>query len=240
MSRADRAPVSFGGSTSLMTCRDYQALWNSCLDEPGILTSSLGDVFAAHEADCPPCRRIGFTYRMLMKRLPAPNSPSGLADRIVSAWEGRRHGVRIFPAPRTWRRPVGLVISCAAAVLLAVVLRGWAVPSPKRLLPLERTAVRSWDVALASTASATLDLARETSAPVARIGQDVFHAAGLKAQMPPLQAGSSDSSETMVGAVSRRVNAEIRPLGGTARRAFSFLITPKPPDRRPSSRDSGA
>jgi hypothetical protein len=224
-----------------MTCRDHALLWNACLDEPSCLTPDRRRELDAHEASCPSCQRIGAAFRILTDHLPAPTPPTGLSDRVIAAWEGRGLGEGVAPTLLGWRTAYALAACAAAAIPVAFFLRGWTGRDPAPARPIARISpARPWNVALADTASATLDLARETSAPVARIGKDALVASRWNRGDVPADVAAPRSAETLVDEVSRRVNAGIRPLGGTAKRAFSFLSAPSPPTRVRSPGDSGA
>jgi hypothetical protein len=115
----------------------------------------------------------------------------------------------------------------AAAVALAMLVPGMTrrdrnhdvvvTPAPRQ---------RNLSAALAQATSATLDLAREASAPAARLGQDVY-IAGLPREIGwPVAIEPSAASSEMIQSVSRTVKSGVGPLSGSARRAFSFLIAP--------------
>jgi hypothetical protein len=83
------------------------------------------------------------------------------------------------------------------------------------------------DEALAEATSASWDLARETSAPAARIGRQLLGAAALPepgaAWLPPVAVGPVRGVWKTVG---DRIEAGVRPLSGVTRQAFGFLIDP--------------
>jgi hypothetical protein len=81
--------------------------------------------------------------------------------------------------------------------------------------------------ALADATSATWDLAREASAPAARLGRDVLGAAALPGSpTAPETPDPSASAAVVLRQVGDRVNEGVRPLSGSARHAFSFLLGP--------------
>ena len=129
----------------------------------------------------------------------------------------------------------------AAAALLAASalgLRAWVswvkAPGPGPApAPAHVRAIDPGDLteALADATSATWDLAREASAPAARVGRQVLDDAAAipgtpsALAMPVAVAPAPEVWQT----VGDRLSAGVRPLSGTARRAFSFLLGP-PPD----------
>ena len=216
-----------------MTCGDYMAHWNDCLDAATPPSPILRARWIDHEANCPDCRRLGIVYEALSKTLPTPRPSSSMAGRILSAWEHSALDPAILPLIPRWRRSAAVLAVLAASAVIAAVVR--FAPPPARVQPEATPASRPWDVALADAASATLELARETSAPVARIGQDVLVASRVDRDPTPSRA-----SGTMVESVSRNLSEGIRPIEGTARRAFSFLLAPERPAKTSPSRDPGA
>jgi len=219
-----------------MTCHEFLTLWNDRLDDPASLDLAAID---AHSAECADCAGLAAGFRVLGHRLAAPAVPEGLSDRIIDAW-------RADVAARKRRRALGVravlggvgVLAAAAAFLLYVTSGAELVPVAPRLVP----APRPWTSALADATSATLDLARETSAPAARLGQLAFDSArpgdlDLRSSMP---IGSSPPASDLLQSVSDRVSSGVRPISGSARRAFSFLSAPAGGDRRSPPRDPGA
>ena len=86
--------------------------------------------------------------------------------------------------------------------------------------------------ALADATSATIDLARETSAPVGRV---VLASTRITASEPslPLRVPSVVPTADVLRSVGNRVGAGVKPLSGSARGAFGFLIRSAPVEPRP-------
>ncbi len=228
-----------------MNCRDYEAAWNARFDARDS-TPLTGGPLETHAARCPSCRVLGAHYQTLEQalRLLAPPLPSTeFVDRAAAA------------AAKT--KPVALagrisgtarvrVLAAAAAVLMAVGLgvMTWTIrrdgPSGPAV-PSVATAPEPDDLttALAEATSATLDLAREASAPAARVGRQVLIVAELPSS--PSASGMSDEVPRVLDvwqSVGDRVNDGVRPLSGSARRAFGFLLgtgadDPAPPSPAP-------
>ncbi|MFO0887685.1 MAG: hypothetical protein U0790_00915, partial [Isosphaeraceae bacterium] len=73
--------------------------------------------------------------------------------------------------------------------------------------------------AVAEFTSASLSLAKQTSAPAARLGLDAL------ARPEPTDTPEEGVSLQQLGT---RLGEEISPLRGSTRRAFSFLLAPEP------------
>ncbi len=214
-----------------MTCEDFTRFWNEQLDDRTI-RPPVGS-FDEHAANCVACRSRVIAFRAMLAMLAAPTASADLTDRIVASWSDSLVEPRSLPFARRWAWVGGL--AAAATLLLAfgisIANRPGKVPIVAKLPP----PARSWTTALADATSATLDLARETSAPAARIGQDVLDA-GTSSEFVwsrGLDRSPSPSSELMES-VLKSANSRVKPISGSARRAFSFLISPS---TRPSSGD---
>lgn len=220
-----------------MNCPEYERLWNERLDA--------GDVGSApslerHAAECPACRALGARYYALSQAIqalePLPMSPDGFVDRVLAA-ESARPAVVPMPRRVLWR----LAPFAAAAALIPVVFlipRVWP-PASERPAAVAHVRMIEPDgltEALAVATSATWDLARETSAPAARVGRQVLVSADLRESAPSLllPAGVAPAADVWQ-AVGDRVNAGVGPFEGTARHAFSFLLGPSP-DGQPAPR----
>ncbi|MCA1686628.1 MAG: hypothetical protein LC745_11780 [Planctomycetia bacterium] len=96
--------------------------------------------------------------------------------------------------------------------------------------------------ALADAGSATWDLAREASGPAARVGRQVIEAAELPGTSPAVALpGVVRPASDVWREVGDRVNAGVRPLEGSARHAFGFLVgAPPDEDDSPAQPAEGA
>ena len=81
---------------------------------------------------------------------------------------------------------------------------------------------------LAEATSATLSLARETSAPAARVGKQVLASATLPKADWPVEMPTRAEPAEVLQSVGSRVEEGVRPLSGAARSAFSFLLPSAP------------
>jgi hypothetical protein len=230
-----------------MNCRDYLHAWNDRLDDRAAFAPEAAAALEAHAAACASCRRLAHGLRALTLPMPAPPVPEGMADRILAAWSDP--AVVVLRERSVWPARVAWISGLAAAAALALaVTHPWrpdATPPAKGTAPPMTVAgvpARSWTVALAEATSATIDLARETSAPAARVGQGVLDSTrAAEVRWPsPVDAPGPASTGDVLQSVSRRVNDGVRPLSGSARRAFSFLVPSG--GNRPARRadDSGA
>ena len=91
------------------------------------------------------------------------------------------------------------------------------------------SATRPLGDSLAEATSATWELAREASAPAARIGRVAWIEA--PAPSPAIGVAPPSPSPGVLREVGSRVGAGVRPLSGTARNAFGFLLDPVLADR---------
>jgi hypothetical protein len=234
-----------------MNCGDFKRLINEQLDVRAAASADVERAWESHGSACPECRAEARRYQILRRAIGAwgtpPAPPADFSDRFLLAWE--QSGAMAAAAPgrgrRSWRYwPVAMPLAAAAALLLmflpGVRQRESARP---RSAPLARAGAIDPDAlsdALAEVTSATWDLARATSAPAARVGLDVLDAgefsesgASLSLAMPPEDRPASEDSWDE----RARFIEGIRPLSGTARHAFGFLLGPDPPkpEASPSS-----
>ncbi len=224
-----------------MNCRDFDRTWNDRLDARGDLSEAEGLALEAHAAVCPACGARAMRYRTLRQAIlawgPPPEVSAGFADRFLE----RRGLTEARPAPRVLGlRAWSIPIAVAASLLLAVLLAsrsdrgGPAVPDAAPAPRVATAAPRPLTDALAEATSAGWDLARYASAPAARIGRQVFDSATVR--LPSATFSASVRARPVSGvlqSVEERVNAGVRPLSGSARRAFGFLLgTPTEGDAR--------
>lgn len=227
---------------SIEDCREFVNLWNERLDDPAAFPASTVARLEEHERICGPCARLAHGFRAMAIRRVAPPVPSGMTDRILAARSESvsRPDRGRFPA-RAW---LGWASGLAAAAVLVLVvlrpMRPGVVPVPERKPIPAVVPSRPWTVALAEATSATLDLAREASAPAARVGQGVIVATRGSDVSWPVAVDPPLPTEDVLESVSRRVRDEVRPLSGSARKAFSFLLGPGSASTSGPSRDSGA
>ena len=216
-----------------MTCHDLVRLWDEVLDARDAGRPDLDPLIAAHADACPACRATSARYQALRVAIaasgPAPRPSAGLADRFLAA-------TLASPEPMTlavrWRRP-----ALAAAVAASLLGSFWLGGRTERPVPTPRRHAVRIDLAsaLADARSATIDLARGVSAPAARIGRDVFDLEGEGDVEPdgpesnPIAAGPSPSTADLLRSMGERINAGTRPLSGSARHGFAFLL-PAPPE----------
>lgn len=232
-------------------CGTFEFQCQEWLDARGTAARELEDGLQSHAERCLSCRPIYLKYKVLYRAIaagvPAPAPPIGLVDRVLELHQF---------APQTTLRPERIFVSTmrwavAAAVLLGTGLGVRALllaRNPRNLRVDAPVAVardvessRALSAALADATSATLDLARVTSEPAARIGRDVISTVSLPQSnelgLPVSVAPAAD----VLQSVGDGVNRGVRPLSGTARRAFGFLISPALGDKpAPSRRDREA
>ncbi len=222
-----------------MNCRDFDRLWNDRLDARGEPSEAEGIALESHAAECPACRALDVRYRTLRHALvawgPPPVAPEGFADRLL----GRLDFAEARPSSRaTVLRAWWIPLALAASLLLAVFLAnrrpergGRAEPGPSPAPDVASASPRPLTDSLAEATSAGWDLARHASAPAARIGRQVFDSATVS--LPSATFSRPVRVRPVSGvlqSVEERVNAGVRPLSGSARRAFGFLLGTPPVD----------
>lgn len=208
-----------------MTCDDFLAGWNARVDDPGSFAIDRADVLDAHSASCEPCRRLASGFRLLAQSMPPPAIPEGLSDRVLAAWSARDRRDRRTLVPIRWAWAAGLA---AAAALTLAIFAPWTprVGRDAEVAKTQTPKARNLGSSLARATFATLDLAREASAPAARLGQDVYVASLTSEIVWPVGIERTAAPSELFQSMSRKVNSSVLPLSGTARRAFSFLIAP--------------
>ncbi len=208
-----------------MTCHDFLEGWNARIDDPGSFAIERADALDAHSKSCEPCRRLSSGFRLVALVTPPPSVPEGLSERILTAWSASERLDRRNWFPGRWAGVAGFA---AAAALLLAIFTPWAprVGRDADVSVMQTPKARHLGSALARATSATLDLAREASAPAARLGQNLY-VASLPTEIAwPVGIEPSSATSELFQSMSRRVNSSVRPLSGSARRAFSFLSAP--------------
>ena len=211
-----------------MTCRDAERSWNELIDARDDPRPGLEAALEAHASGCPACAEVADRYRRLrgaLARLAPPTAPAGFVDRLVAASGDRP---RLDLASR--RRQVfllmgtGLGSAAAAAIVVALAIgRGPGKPVESRPAANGVAAVPGASglrEALVDATSATIELAREASAPAGRVGRVVFTSAAR-----PLDGVAGEGREPRSPIPAGAGPAErSAPIGGSARRAFGFLV----------------
>ncbi len=215
-----------------MNCRDFDQTWNDQLDARGEPREAHGLALEAHASTCPACQSLAMRYRTLGQALaawgPPPAVPAGFADRFLERFDvaEARPAARVLTM-RAW----SISIAMAASLVLAAFLANRSdrdrrvETGPPPAPSVASTAPRPLTDALAEATSASWDLARHASAPAARIGRHVFDSAAVG--IPSTTFSSPVRVRPVSGVLQRveeRVNAGVRPLSGSARRAFGFLL----------------
>lgn len=213
-----------------MNCREFDDLWNEWLDARSPGRPAMDPGLEAHSSACDRCRKIAAGYQVLTQAMaswPAIPAPSaGSLDRL--------YALKVPPA-RT-RRRARLVYWAPLATAAAVFGMVWLgeparTPDlPPTSAPPSRVATpRPLGAALAEATEATIDLAREASAPATRIGREVieYEEAALSDPSKPGAAEEvASTASELLQTVGEQVNAGVRPISGSARHAFSFLLGP--------------
>ncbi len=213
-----------------MNCRDTERLWNDLLDARDVPRPDLEAALLAHAAACPACAASSARYRALRRALETcdpPTAPSEFVARILQVYEDDPSTEHVLPFGRPISVPRGAWLSAAAAALVAGAVGLWAVPLGKKDkladAPTPPPAASLAD-ALADATSATLELARDASAPAGRVGRAVLASASLPSPAPPAPEVGVGASSRVIQSVGGRVGAGVRPLSGSAQHAFGFLL----------------
>jgi hypothetical protein len=235
-----------------MNCVDFEEQWNEVLDAGMSGPSDLEQRLEEHAVSCPSCRAISTRYQTLRQVLgtlgppPAPSVESTarlLALMAASPVQARRRPVRRL-ARFAW-----VPLATAAALLVVVRLGGTSrrepiapsetiVAPPAPVRPVATS--RPLDSALAEARTATIELALEVSAPATRIGREVLGDGEWRGGLAPAPARPVDDGQApppseVIQSVGERLNASVRPISGSARHAFGFLLGPPP---SPPAQDS--
>jgi hypothetical protein len=132
----------------------------------------------------------------------------------------------------------------AAAAILAVSLGlgigvSWTVKRPDTPEIASQEAPTPLPEALAEATTVTLDLARKTSAPAGKAGSRMIARAKLpSAPQLSLNVPIRPASE-MISVLGEDLNRGVKPLSGTARNAFGFLLAPWPREVQDDAPRSG-
>src|SRR4051812_23800264 len=219
-----------------MKCRDFERLINEQLDAREAACPDVERALESHGSACPACRAVALRYQTLRQAIAAWGTPSaapaGFAERFLEDWQRAGFEVGEEARPRTLRLwPATLPIAAAASLLLAVLLgvrSGWPVrPVRPAAAPPHAAAIDpdTLSAALAEATSATWDLARATSAPAARVGLEVLDAPEVaETTAAPVLPEEGGAASGVLRDMGERVNDGVRPLSGTARSAFGFLL----------------
>jgi hypothetical protein len=235
-----------------MNCRQFEQAWNERLDRRDTAASTLDDPLARHAAACQRCRGRAQAFLALEQALaawpayPAAKPSPGSVDRMLEAWRGQQART-VAPIPvRRGRRHGWWGWAAAAALILATWLGYRLSPrstdhGPSARAPLiatemppspdaPATPTRPITVSLAEATSATIELARATSAPAARLGRQVIastasatSSASRPDLLPRVPLGSASE---VLRSVGEDLGDGVEPLSGTARKAFGFLLGP--------------
>ena len=231
-----------------MNCRRFEEGWNELLDSRPGGSSGLERALEAHASACERCRGVSARYRVLRKAAsvlrPPPRPSVGSLERL--------YGLTVPPTPtatvgrRSWRWHWAPLASAAALLVVACLVEIGLTPErlaerPVSAPGLPVVAARPLETALAEATEATLDLAKQASAPASRIGREILDL-GKVSTSPPVggaepELGSEDGSSPpeVLRSVGERLTAGVRPISGSARHAFSFLLGP-PPEPTPAAR----
>jgi hypothetical protein len=239
-----------------MDCREFDRVWNAWLDarDDRAADRELAREMPAareHARRCAACARAEFGYEALRRALAAwgrevrtsASAHPDLAECLLAALSSPSGSPSSHPPSgrRTgFGLPLWFAVAAAAAVLALAIAPDRTRIRPGRSTvpaPSRRLDARVLEESLTEATAATLDLARRTSEPAARLGRAVLEAAaraeGVEGQGAPVTLtsvlrGPIDlaPSSTLFQEFGERVSAGVRPLSSTARRAFEFLLAP--------------
>jgi hypothetical protein len=227
-----------------MNCREFEKLWNDLLDARCEPSSHLERGMEVHASACPRCRAVSDRYQLLRQaisglRVPTPSAES--IDRLYALTVPASPPTIPIGASRPRLRLRAPLAAAAAFVLAWLGGNFWPACEPVGPPPATRLAPaigqhrphRPLGLALAEATEATLDLAREASAPASRIGREMFDLGRFSTSGTDVPPGPDEPEEGedpdsaasgLFKAVGERVGAGVKPFSGSARHAFGFLL----------------
>lgn len=239
-----------------MNCLEFEEFWNELLDARRDPDDRVESSLEAHASTCERCRAVSARYQLLRQAIPALRPPVASAASLE-----RLYALTVPSSPPTisiatsrFKAILRKPLAAAAAVALAW-LGGslWISTGPdERPEPALMTSIgppqRPLGLALADETEAILDLARDASAPASRIGREMLDlgklsTSGLEMPTEPFnEPKATDEADAdppgLLKAVGDRVGAGVKPLSGSARHAFSFLLGP-PDEPDPTTSPQG-
>lgn len=196
---------------------------------------------AEHAAGCASCHSIlvGFDalQAALLRPAPAMLPNRDLAAAVIAEIGRPRRSILAMPLARAgdWRWAVAATVLAAGVVGLGIAR--WGGDRPAEVASEgQRIANPQLQQSLADARAATWALAEETTAPAARVGRDLFNPGPTDlAPSPTLSlVDPAEPAAEALRSVGEGLEAGVRPLGGSARHAFGFLV---PNLRRPAAAD---
>ncbi len=196
---------------------------------------------AEHAAGCASCRSVlaGFDalQASLLRPAPAILPTRDLAAAVIAAVGRPRRSILAMPMAGDWRWAVAATVVAAGVVGLGIWRLGGDRPA-EVAGDGQRIANPLLQQSLADARAATWALAEETTAPAARVGRDLFNPGATVPSPSPAPTFSmvdpSEPAAVALRSVGEGLGAGVRPLGGSARHAFGFLV---PNLRRPAAPD---
>ncbi|MDX2035383.1 MAG: hypothetical protein SFX72_01930 [Isosphaeraceae bacterium] len=227
-------------------CRTVRNAWNDRLDgasRPGLDLSTV----EAHLVECSGCREYVEGMRLIEQLLaiappesPRPLFHAQLLELAESAVREKRGSIN--GGTRLAMQLSGVAAGLVAALLLT---RGVLMPPPDPV-PVDESVVAAELSArlpevLELASAAGIEFVQEASSPAARLGAVVFGSeqpAGP--ELPSAVHVPLPDSGGMIESVGRRVGGGMKPLAGSARKAFDFLLGPVEPEAEPTHPGRGA
>jgi hypothetical protein len=219
-----------------MNCLEFEARWNDVLDARSEGLPDLERDLEAHATTCERCQSISIRYQLLRQAVAVWGPPPVPSIAAVEALRRLSFPSRTSRASR--HRSRGLVALAMAAAIFGMAWVSspwWAGRSPKLTEKSPKIAqvapTRPIEFALEQATSATIDLALKASAPAARIGRDVLNFDQSETPSVPSSPEPDVGSAVAVGSAGdmlQTVGDRVKPITGSARHAFSFLLGPAP------------
>jgi len=216
-----------------MDCQDFESWCRRRFDERRSFASTADapDV-AAHVASCATCRAAIARYGRLEAAIGLWSGTAvptaGLSDRIVAAVLHDRRSVSIL----TIRRRALFATAALLLVALGLGIRHSLISSRSDAVAVVATPnPPPLPDALAAATTATLDLARKTTEPASRVGGRVIAQAKLPTSPQLSLSMPVRPASRIISVLGDDVNRGVKPLSGSARNAFGFLLAPWPRDK---------
>lgn len=255
-----------------MNCESFETCWQDLLD--GVdLSPCAQEELDAHASQCESCREAHQGYLILARMVTSPRFATvpvsdDLADRVMRAWTREADAAAAGPvflidhargamAPAAHKAPRLLRLTLAASLLLAFVpvavrFSNWhnkpKLPSATSLAanqPALHPPTPPLGEALARTTEATVELARATTAPAARLGRFMLASTPVDDATVPPDMVSGDRAGVVAPPEEPDTGwrDRVRPIMQPATSAFGFLLlkpTPASPpgDAAPRERDA--
>lgn len=224
-----------------MDCQAFESWCEQRFDERRSF-ASIADApdVAAHVASCSDCQAVASRYGRLEAAIGLWSGTTvlsdGLSDRIVAAVLDDRRSVSILTIDRR------AVFAAAALILVALGLgirHSLIATRPGSVEVVTTPNPPPLPDALEAARTVTLDLARKTTEPASRVGSRIIAQAKFPTSPQLSLSMPVRPASRIISVLGDDVNRGVKPLSGSARNAFGFLLAPWPHDKGDAPERSG-